>query len=106
MIWPNRGTEAWATSASYAEQILNILVREFDDLAAASTARIVRDAVHRHTADPYPTFECILDDPAIATWRLCADGKRVRLACFRLNPTSEERECEDRINALLNKINC
>jgi hypothetical protein len=74
----------------YSTAVVAALVSEFTDLADSITASVVREAVSRHADQPGPVFECIIDDPVLGNWRLRphpAVASRVRLACFRLNPT-------------------
>lgn len=82
-------------------------VGEFTDLADPTTARIVRESVARHRLAPDAVWECIIDNPAAANWRLRPhpqDPSRVRLACFRFTPTDGDQAREQRVSDALSRI--
>lgn len=91
----------------YPAAVVDALVGEFPDLADPLVADIVRQAVARYVDDPYPSFECIIDDPIAANWRLRADRvapKCVRVSCHRVMPTPADIARESRLNETLRAI--
>ncbi|MCP3801993.1 hypothetical protein NLX83_22260 [Allokutzneria sp. A3M-2-11 16] len=86
---------------------MRTLVDDFPSLVNAITADIVRDAVERQHRQPEPTFECIVDHPMLAHWKLVPrrdEPSRVRLACLRLHLTTDDHGREQRINQVLDKL--
>jgi hypothetical protein len=95
------------SGATYAAAVIRVLVDEFESLADNITADIVRNAVARHADQPQHTFECIIDNPSVANWRLKPHHDvpaRVRLACCRVHPTPHDDDRERRINKVLNQL--
>jgi hypothetical protein len=93
--------------ADYSAAVIHTLVSEFSNLTDPTTAVIVREAVARHANQPDTAFECIIDDPILANWRLRPHREqpsRVRVACYRLNPTQADNDREQRVNHALNLI--
>lgn len=92
----------------YAEAVVRILTEDFPGLRADETTRtFIGCAVERHALNPTDVLEVIVDSAYLANWRLKADrndSRRVRLACFRLNPTDADNERERRINTALAAI--
>ena len=100
----------WSRSAGkrrrggrYAAAVVDVLAKEFPNLADAGTAEVVRDEVARHAVEPGRAFECTLDDLTVANWRLRPHrvAPRVRVACHRLNPSESDIDREQRINEAL-----
>lgn len=93
--------------AAYPAAVVDTLVTEFPNLADPTTAAIVREAIARHISQPDPAFECIIDDPILANWRLRARREalaRIHLVCYRLNPTSADYLRGLRINQALQRL--
>ncbi|WP_329051179.1 hypothetical protein OG738_03615 [Amycolatopsis sp. NBC_01488] len=93
---------------AYATGVVDTLVDlgGFSDLSAPTTAGIVWEALIRHIQQPDAAFECIVDTPALANWRLRPRRSalaRVRLSCFRLAPTEADLERERRVNEALDR---
>ncbi|MEV8609597.1 hypothetical protein AB0383_16975 [Amycolatopsis sp. NPDC051373] len=69
----------------------------------------MQDAIARHVQQPNTTFECIVDSPTLANWRLCPHRDtptptRVRLALFSFAPTQADSEREQRVNQALDRL--
>lgn len=95
------------SGADYPAAVVDTLAGEFSDLTNPTTAALVREAIARHTDQPHAAFECIIDDPVLANWRLRPHRdtpSRVRVAYYRLNPTQADRDREQRVNQALNEL--
>lgn len=93
--------------ADYPGAVIDTLVPEFSDLADPTTAAVVREAILRYTDAPDMPFECIIDNPALANWRLRPhrdQRARVRVACYRATPTPTDNEREQRLNEALDML--
>ncbi|QXV57369.1 hypothetical protein [Amycolatopsis sp. TNS106] len=93
----------------YAASVVELLeqVGGFTDLSNPSIAEVVRNAVARYAADPTAEFECIVDNPGLANWRLRPgrnEPGRVRLACYRYQETQADVERVRRVDAALEQI--
>lgn len=91
----------------YAAAVVRVLAGDFRDLTDQHIRQIVAENVARQAEAPLASFEVIVDNPISANWRLKADGqdqRRVRLACYRMNPAADDRERERRINTALQTI--
>ena len=90
----------------YAAAVVGALTEEFPDLDDPMTAKIVRDEVVRHVNEPGRAFECVLDDLALANWRLRPNrtSPRVRVACYHLNPSNADLDRERQINHALDGL--
>jgi hypothetical protein len=96
-----------ANDRDYPTAVVDVLVSEFPELSEPATASIVRNARARHTTNPTPSFEVILDSVLLANWRLRAHRERpsrVRLACYRVQQNSVDRVREQRVNDALERI--
>jgi hypothetical protein len=92
---------------NYASAVIRVLSEDFPDLNDETTRTIVRDAIERHVLSPTDMLEVIVDSPYSANWRLKADRndiQRVRLSCYRMDPSDADRERERRINTALAAI--
>lgn len=93
--------------AGYPNAVIDALASEFSDLTDPATAAVVRGATAGHMAAVEERFECIIDDPIVANWRLRLhrdQRSRVRVACYRPTPTKAEAEREQRVNRPLNVL--
>lgn len=87
-----------------AQQLVVALTEYFPDLRDASTADIVRDALHAFRLRSDAALEIILDSPYCANWRLRADLARrghTRIACYRHPMTPADQEREEHLNTTL-----
>jgi len=92
----------WDTDA-YACAVVNLLAREFPDLGEEVAAGIVRKYVYA-SARAGDGAEVILDNPFTANWRLVLRDRRIRVSCWRLNPSAADRERQKRLNAALDAL--
>ena len=72
-----------AGKEGYAGQVIRVLREYLPDSMDPVTAEIIGNAIRSQSANPQASFECIIDDPMSARWRLRADPadrRRVRLA--------------------------
>lgn len=93
-------------AAEYATAVVGVLAAEFPELTDPGVASEVRAAVERHVRSPSRAFEVIIDDPAVANWRLRAardSSGRVRLACYRFGPSAADLDRERRVNEVLDR---
>ena len=88
--YPDRSEGAGPVSDTYAASVVQVLRDHIpgvltDPIAVAIVTRAVEQQVH----DRRDSFECIVDDPGSARWRLKArsgDRSRVRLAYCPVSP--------------------
>jgi hypothetical protein len=98
---------AGKSGADYPTAVVDTLAAEFPNLTDPATAAIVRDAVARQADQPNTAFECIVDSPLLANWRLRAHREappRVRLTCCRLDPPQADHDREQRVNQALDRL--
>lgn len=94
------------TPGTYAASVVQVLrdhLPDFDPEAADITER----AVERNARQPQDRFECIVDDPRRANWRLrsrSVDRSRVRLACYRINRRDVDDGVERTVNEALRAL--
>ena len=93
----------------YATAVYRVLVAEFPNLRTRTLELLVRDQVGRHAELPSNSFELIVDEPAVANWRLVPemagpDRWRVQLACCKVRPSHANAAREQRVNASLRAI--
>jgi hypothetical protein len=91
----------------YAAAVVAVLASEFPAVAEEDTAGLVRNAVAAHRTSPVDSFEFIVDSPTLSNWRLKPHRSvvgRVRLACYRMEPTPADNEREHRINTALDEV--
>jgi len=91
----------------YTDSVLEVLDEHFKvELADAVTRDVVTSAVSRQALKRSDSFEVIVDAPYIANWRLkpAVSGRRVRLACYRLNESAADRRREEAVNTALRAI--
>jgi hypothetical protein len=89
----------------YAKRVVANLLPHFDDLKDPVVAGLIGEAVQRHHTSPDAMFEAILD--GAANWKLKPGGRgtgRVRLACYRLNESDDDRQLAETVNAALAEI--
>jgi len=89
----------------YSHRVVEVLSGEFG--AKLDAAEVVRRLVYQRAVNPDLAFAVIVDNPALANWRLTPDARRgcVRLACYRLPPQTEaDAERERRVNTALRAI--
>jgi hypothetical protein len=87
----------------YAKNVVEVLRREFKDLEDPLVAEVVGDAVQQQQVTPSQAFEVILD-ASMANWRLKWNGEalsRIRLACYKFNPSPGDHERAQKITELL-----
>lgn len=93
---------------TYTAAVIRVLAEEFPaELSNPVTKQIISEAVSRQANRGGDHFEVIVDNPALANWRLKADRqdrRRVRLACCRLPVSPADQERERRINTVLAAI--
>ncbi len=91
---------------AYGAAVVQLLAQEFSDLSDEATAEIVATAVARHAQTPDDAFEAIVDNPALANWRLHAHDTagRVRIGCFRYPPAARDEDRERRLNEALDAL--
>lgn len=87
----------------YAATIVETLAGEFPDLRDPVVADVVRVHV-AHFARTGAWLEVILDDPYFANWRRVRHDGRLRVGCWRLNPSQADQEREQRVNAALDAL--
>ncbi|QXJ25781.1 hypothetical protein AGRA3207_007331 [Actinomadura graeca] len=94
--------------AEYARQVVMVLADHFPELMADRLlGDVIGDAVARYAGDPGGRLECIVDSATVANWRLRPERTRpgrVRIACYRLDPTAADRDREQAINARLAQL--
>ncbi|WP_433358744.1 hypothetical protein [Streptosporangium sp. CA-115845] len=91
-----------AARAAYAQHVVDVLSRHFDELHTPHTADIVITSVERQLRTPDPAWEVFLDNPSVANWSLkpgAAGGLRV--ACRRHPSTDADAERERMLTALI-----
>jgi hypothetical protein len=91
----------WALDP-YTNAVVDTLAADFADLHDPIIADIVRK--HAYYARDRAHLELILDDPFAANWRLINRDGRLKVACWRVNPTSADRERIERVNSALDAL--
>lgn len=94
---------------TYASAVIGVLAGDFPDLNDPVIAGIVRKYVssYAEAQDRGRHLEVIVDDPMFARWRLTGNRDKpgqVRLGCWYMNPSSEIREQQERLNAALDAL--
>jgi hypothetical protein len=90
-------------AAFYAASVVGVLREHLPDFDPEA-AGIITQAVERNARDPQARFECIVDDPGRANWRLRArsiDRSCVRLACYRIPRCPVDGELVGAVNEAL-----
>jgi hypothetical protein len=96
-------TAAWDRDP-YACAVADALAGDFPDLRDPVVAGIVRKHVYAH-ARTGRGLEVILDSPVAANWRLVSPrDARIRVACWKQNPSDADRERIERLNSALDAL--
>jgi hypothetical protein len=93
-------------AASYAVSVVSVLREHLPDFDPEA-ADIIAQAVERNARAPQARFECIVDPPRRANWRLrsrSVDRSRVRLACYRIARRPADSELERTVNEALRAL--
>lgn len=93
----------------YATDVVRVLIMvgDFADLSDPAITEVVYQAVVKHLRDPRESWECIVDNPILANWRLRPHHDqvgRVRLGCYRHTTTMGNVERERVVNEALNQL--
>lgn len=95
-------------AARYAAAVHDVLVEEFPNLAAPEMKQIVLEMVGRHAEVPKGHFELVVDQVALANWRLYPDHSgerwRVELCCCKHRPSATDERRSERVNERLRAI--
>jgi hypothetical protein len=88
----------------FACAVTDALAADFPDLRDPVVAGIVRKHVYAH-ARTGRGLEVILDSPLRADWRLVsARDARIRVGCWKADPSGADRERAERLNAVLETL--
>ena len=105
----DRPTLAETLAEQYASAVYRALIDDFPNLNTRTLYLLIREQVGRQAEAPSPAFEVIIDDPAVANWRLVPDMTgpdrwRVQVACYKPRPSHANVRREQRLNAALRDI--
>ncbi|WP_188186992.1 hypothetical protein [Nonomuraea sp. SYSU D8015] len=92
-----------ATSAAYAERIVQTLAAHFPQLRQPTVATAACASISAYLSSPTPSWELVVDSPAIAHWALVPNGHGgIAVACRR-PPTAATLAREHELTTLLER---